>query len=206
MPEGIQALLALPIDTLALLAGGYLAYRLAYTGRDKTHSTIDMLFIATTFAFVTSAGRLIAATYLTGPIVLNLAGIAVALLAAAGWRRFGSKWTHKALRVTRISLSDRETTAWDSMLIQEHHTAAAILVKKTDGSMLFCDDLHAFKDDPHGPCVLGADGSVAMYVTSSQPSSGADWVDHELRTEDGAAVITYIPAQNISEIRVWKNR
>jgi hypothetical protein len=34
MPEGIQALLALPIDTLALLAGGYLAYRLAYTGRD----------------------------------------------------------------------------------------------------------------------------------------------------------------------------
>ena len=66
MTEGIQALLALPIDTLALLAGGYLAYRLAYIGRDKTHSTIDVLFIVTAFAFVTSAARLAAANYFTG--------------------------------------------------------------------------------------------------------------------------------------------
>ena len=165
-----------------------------------------MLFIVTAFAFVTSAARLAAANYFTGAIVLNLAGIAVSLVTAASWRRFGSKWMQRSLRVTRVSLSDREVTAWDTMLVQEHHTAAALLVKKTDGGMLFCDDLHAFKDDPHGPCVLGADGSIAMYVTSSHPSSDADWVDHDIRTEDGAAVITYVPAALISEIRIWKNR
>ena len=48
--EALENLLQLPYQTLAILIAGYLSYRLAYTGRDTTHRTLDTLAIALVFA------------------------------------------------------------------------------------------------------------------------------------------------------------
>ena len=53
--EAFENLLQLPYQTLAILVAGYLSYRLAYTGRDTTHRTLDTLAIALVFAFVAQA-------------------------------------------------------------------------------------------------------------------------------------------------------
>lgn len=205
MADDIQALLQLQIETLALLAGGYIAYRIAYTGRDMTHKTVDVVMITAAFAFITQLGVLWSSAAVENVPTQCVGGIVLALVAAIFWRRFGQNWMRRVLRLGRVSLTDGQLSAWDTMMVQEEHTAAALVIKKRDGTILMCDNLHAFRNEPHGPCVLGADGSIAMYVSSFRLPDTVDYIENELRTKDGASMITYIPACEISEIRIWKN-
>lgn len=205
MSGELQSILQLPIETLALLAGGYLAYRLAYTGRDMAHKTVDVIMITSAFGFVTQLGFLSLSAVVENATISSLFGIVVALLFAVFWRRFGQTWARKVLRVGRVSLADGQNSAWDTMMVQEGHKAASLVVKKRDGTILLCGKLHDFRKDPHGPCVFGADGSIAMYVTDFRLPDEEEYIKNDLRTEDGAVVITYIPADEISEIRIWQN-
>lgn len=61
-----------------------------------------------------------------------------------------------------------------------------------------------FEKAPLGPCLLGQDGSVALYVTDAMAKDG-DWEKREpfdSEHADWGYVLTYIPANQISEIRL----
>lgn len=52
MQTEIQSILDLPVGTIAVLAAGYIGYRIAYQGKDHGHKSVDVLFISMVFAFV----------------------------------------------------------------------------------------------------------------------------------------------------------
>lgn len=214
--EALEKLLQLPYQTLAILVSGYLAYRLAYTGRDSTHRTLDTAAIALVFSFIAQAASafflvMYVANY---PIKSEMAlplwvgygvsvgGIIVALIASAIWRRVSVNSVPAILRGAGISSSDRNVAAWETVINREDSGPSQITVVKKDGTTLQCERLDDFKSAPFGPMILGQDGSIAMYVTDYREKSSAKWEKVELAHGDWGPEITIIPAGEISEVRI----
>ncbi len=214
--EALENLLQLPYQTLAILVAGYLSYRLAYTGRDTTHRTLDTLAIALVFAFVAqamSAGLLILYNWKYpvpsgGELPLwvgygaSVGGIAVALLTAGLWRRMSVRAVPELLRSAGISSADRNTAAWETVINREDSGPSQITVAKKDGTTLQCERLDDFKKAPFGPMILGQDGSIAMYVTDYRAAGSDEWEKVDPSHGDWGPEITIIPASEISEVRI----
>jgi hypothetical protein len=218
--EALENLLQLPYQTLAILIAGYLSYRLAYTGRDTTHRTLDTLAIALVFAFVAqaaSAGLLIlygrhfpvpsgGEIQLSVGYSISVLGIIAALLSAAAWRKFNNRALPWILRKLRISSADRNRAAWESVIANEDSGPSSITVVKKDGAKLMSERLANFENAPFGPAILGSDGSVAIYVTHFKNVDKEDWESNEVDYEDWGPEITVVPASEISEIRIRHSR
>lgn len=216
--EALEKLLQLPYQTLAILVAGYLAYRLAYTGRDSTHKALDTAAMALVFAFIAQAASALAlvlyiARYpVKSEMALPLAagygasffGIISALFAAAIWRRLSVNSLPAFLRKAGISSSDRNVAAWETVINREDSGPTQITVQKKDGMTVQCERLDDFKDAPFGPMILGQDGSIAMYVTDYRDESG-EWEKVSLEHNDWGPEITVIPAGEISEVRIRHN-
>ena len=214
--EALENLLQLPYQTLAILVAGYLSYRLAYTGRDTTHRTLDTLAIALVFAFVAqaaSAGLLILYNWkypvpsggelpLWAGYGASVGGIIVALLAAGVWRRVSMSAVPEILRSAGISSADRNTAAWETVINREDSGPSQITVVKKDGTALQCERLDDFKKSPFGPMILGQDGSIAMYVTDYRASDSNEWEKVDPSHGDWGPEITIIPAGESSEVRI----
>lgn len=216
--ENFEQLLQLPYQTLAIMVGGYLAYRLADTGRDSTHRTIDTAAIALVFAFITqAASAYLLLTYgakypskinevpLWVGYSVSIGGIIAALIAAAIWRRTSVSGFASFLRKTRISSSDRHMTAWETIINQENSGPSSVTVVRKDGTAVICEKLDDFDKAPFGPMILGQDGSIALYVTSSRAVGSKEWIDADPNYADWGPEITIIPAGEVSEVRIRHN-
>lgn len=202
MTSDLNQLLSLPVETLVVLGAGYMAYRLAYTGRDAHHRSIDTIFLTVVFAAIAKLVlQFSEATVPLGWAVLS--GCMTALSAAAFWRRFGARWLLSALRKSRISLSDPTITAWDKVRSDDTARPSQLLVLKRDGTQLMCEALAEFANERFGPCIYGTDGSVALFVTHQLNAGDDDWqiLNHPAWAEWGT-LLTYIPASEIAGISV----
>lgn len=218
--EALENLLQLPYQTLAILVAGYLSYRLAYTGRDTTHRTLDTLAIALVFAFVSqaaSAGLLILYNWKNpvpsgGEIPLSagygasFGGIILALLAAWAWRKLNNRALPWVLRKLGISSADRYHAAWETVIANEDSGPSSITIVKTDGAKLMSEKLADFEKAPFGPAILGSDGSVAIYVTHFKDVDVEDWESNQVDYADWGPELTIIPASEIAEIRIRHSR
>jgi hypothetical protein len=214
--EALEKLLQLPYQTLAILVAGYLAYRLAYTGRDSTHRTLDTAAIALVFAFIAQAASALfllmyVARYpvksemalpLWAGYGVSVGGIIAALVTAAIWRRISVNSMPAILRGAGISSADRNVAAWETVINREDSGPSQITVVKKDGTTLQCERLDDFKKAPFGPMILGQDGSIAMYVTDYREKDSEDWKEVDLAQGDWGPEITIIPACEISEVRI----
>lgn len=211
-PNDIQYLLDLPVETLSSLAAGYIAYRVAYTGKDRSHQPIDTVFITFVFAVIARlAANFIGASSVqlvlgeaTATVALFV-GFLVSFTSACIWRRWGEDQTFKTLRSMKISNSDRYDSAWETIAARGTSRPSQLTVRKKDGSTVMCENLSAFKDAPFGPCLFGTDGSIALYVTDFR-AGGSDWETIDPNAPDWGASITYIPASEISEIELRHQR
>jgi hypothetical protein len=207
--DELQALLNLPFGALAIIGSGYIGYRIAFTGKDKTHATIDVIFLSFVFAalakFASGSLRPSLSTRLPpaiSEILVAVVSLLVVIFAAALWRRFGEFHVFSALRRLKVSHSDRYHTAWETITLRSGVYPSQLIVRKKDGSSLMSEKLSDFSEAPFGPCVFGSDGSIALYVTDFK-SLNSDWE----KTVDGATPdwgqpITYVAASEISEIEV----
>lgn len=195
----VVSLLSLPTDTLAAISVGYMAYRIGFTGKDATHSGIDVVFMTLVFALVFRLASVFAAGL--GAIPSNIAGLAVALGAAMLWRRWGERAVFRGLRMARISVSDRSQSAWDRLRVDPALIPSQIVVRRKDGTWLMCDRIDRFNDHATGACIFGADGSVAFYATDAMSPGDDDWVATDVSgPEDWGDLMTYIPAAEIAQI------
>lgn len=221
----------LPLQTLASLAAGYVGYRIAYTARDMSHKTIDVVFMVTVFAFFARAASHLASlaynsvfvsvetpiSQLTSllevagimraktqyeDILFALFGILVAVATAAFWRASLETRVKDWLDHYKISSADRTETAWLSIIQRSDVPLTGITIVKTDGSAIACDKLSLFKDLKHGPCIFGDDGSIALYVTAVRNKLGGDWENSLPYDEDWGIEMTYVSKTDISEVRV----
>lgn len=209
--KDIEHLLSLPLNVLAVMAAGYLAYRLAYTGKDQTHGTVDVIFLVGVYALIAQAALLMASGYVDNvrlqssgvQIALAALSITAALVCASFWRKAGETWTFKVLRFLKVSASDRHITAWETMISKSSVSATVIWVTKKDGTEWVSEDTSRFTKLPFGSYTLGQDGSVAMYVTHRRDGSDKEWIEQDpFPHGDWGAEITYIPASEIARVRL----
>jgi hypothetical protein len=194
--------LNLPLDTIAVLAAGYLGYRLAYVGKDAGHSSVDVVFLSLVYALSAKLVlQLASGVGLLSPVGIILA-ISAALLVAALWRSWGEGATFRALRFARVSNSDRHRTAWDSVRHKPSFAPTGYTVSKVDGTVLLCQNPQDFAHLRDGPCILGEDGSIAMFVTHRRLPGQADWEKRDTFDPVLGYEMTYIPASMVAEIRI----
>ena len=200
--QNIDSLLSLPIDTLVLLAAGYLGYRLAFTGKDREHKTTDVIFISAAFAAIAKAVMMIGTACGATTAGLMLAA-PVSLLAAIIWRKWLGRMVFRALKATRTMTHDRTQTAWQSLIAHDSNTVRQIVVYRTDGVCYMCDDFFKFKDVKPTPLILGADGSVVMPVSHWRDADQTAWEEEQdVLLEGFGNALTYIPADQIKTVDI----
>ncbi len=198
----IQEFLSLPMETLVILAAGYIGYKISYTGRNKHHRTIDIAFISLTFGLIAKLALNNIADITGTPIVQAGLSIVIAALVSAIWRAWIEHLAKWVLRTTNISYSDGTLSAWDAMRTSHHCRPSQLVVRQINGTQLLCDNLIQFQEYPHGPCIYGEDGSIAMYVTHFRQDGGAEWDHCNPLEPDYGVAITFIPARQIAEIEI----
>ncbi len=205
----IQALLTLPLGTLTVLVAGYLGYRVAYVGKDRPHGPMDIVFLTLVFALVAQAWIVLASAGFahfvhnkTASLTFGFLGIPISMAVAACWRKWGEQCWFDFMRYARVSGSDRYLSAWDTVRHKSKFSPTQLVLRLTDGRSLMCDDLDRFRQYQAGPCVLGEDGSVAMFVTDYTNKAGEDWTERDFHDEIFGTEMTYVPASMIAEIKI----
>jgi hypothetical protein len=135
-----------------------------------------------------------------------MAGFLLSVAAASCWRTFGESWTFKSLRHLGVSASDRYRNAMQTIIARQQRPGpTSLFVRCTDGSRLLCERLADFEKLPFGPCLLGTDGSVALYVTHRRTSASGEWEEDQSAASaapDWGCELTYLPASQVAEIRI----
>lgn len=202
MPTDPIALINLSVAVQVSIVSGYLAYLIAYTGIRQHHTAADT--VLKSFAFGLFATAIMKWGY-QQPIFTPIVGLALSLVAGICWRWFGMKAWQSIVRNSGVSWSDDIPSAWLSITATDtKYRPSQVVVDIEGGRILMCDDTRPYANAPHGPCVFGADGGVALYVTS-------EYRDGEWITQDDVShatqgdKITYIPASAVKrvEIRYW---
>jgi hypothetical protein len=195
----------MPTDILSLswqiqvaLGSGYAAYLTAYRGNRAHHTAVDATFMAIAFGLVATA-----CLYLfrrADPIIAGVMAFIITLIGAGLWKRRLSPLWHKWLRDAHVSLGDDTSTAWVSMICAENHLVTQIAVLTSDDRWLRCDDASAFAGAPHGPCVLGTNGDIVMYLTHVKENG----VERKVTAydEDYGYRATYIPASHVRQVNI----
>ncbi|MCC5965531.1 MAG: hypothetical protein JJU24_05280 [Natronohydrobacter sp.] len=198
----IENLLNLPFDTLFVLAVGYMGYRAAYIGRGAGKNAVETVFLSAVFAMLARAATLaLATTDLDVWAVYPLAALVV-LGVALLWRRWLQEWMFRALRRIGITDHDGFTSVWESMLARPLSPVSQLVVRLKSGKCLMCDQVGRFNASPLGPCLLGEDGSVALYVTHVMTDEDEGWVEMEPVDDEWGQAMTFIRADQISEVEI----
>ncbi|WP_149756865.1 DUF6338 family protein [Roseivivax sediminis] len=198
----MQELLSLSWQTQAVLIGGYLAYVIAYSGRRMNHRAFDAFAIVLVFG----GFSLISLSILDSALgdnhwkhqISGVVSVVFPCLIAIAWRRFLKDWVSDKINLLAGAQEDGLPTAWDTVIQTQDVAYCQLIVSLKDGRSLESFPLGDYNDLPNGPCVLGSDGSVAMYVThifeknESRPATEI--------TNDLGSRLTYIPADQIAEV------
>lgn len=213
MPDP-NPLLNLPIESLMVIAAGYLSYRIAYTGRDQNHKSADILLISTAFAAIVKLALIV----VLSPYTLNdtaafaqlitglLGSVTLTLICASIWRAKLGPWIREQLNYAGISIHDGFKTAWQTLIADDGRKLSHMTVYLTNGDAYFCDQMSRFHDLRTKSCILGEDGSVALYITHFRANGKDDWVDVASDNAVGpATTMTFIPASQIKMIDTGGN-
>lgn len=200
----IAELLTLPLGTLVMLASGYLGYRISCVGHDGPHGAADVVFLSFTYAAIASA-----IIWLFGARIWLGAPVAVVVTLASSicWRLWLSPAIWRFMWRLGVSGHDRSRTVWESTMMRRLRAPTRIVVTMKNGRQMMCSDLRPFDAAPMGPCLLGPDGSVALYVTDQRDSNAADW--QEQTPVDPANLawgyeMTFIPAAEVARVAVTR--
>lgn len=197
----VQSLLSLPIGTLAVLGGGYIAYRLAYTGRKSSHSQVDTIMLTLAFGMLV---KLVAVAFGTTNFAYFV-GVVLTVASAVIWRIKGQAFVRKWLRKLKISDHDGEPSAWASMIARSDLKGPNLLVVYlNDGSAMMCSNLRDFNDAPMGPCLFGEDGSISLYVTDYCTADKKTWKSAAAKLDGGDYLMTVIPEKQIKYVEVQR--
>lgn len=202
MPEEIKDLLELPWQSLLAIAAGYLAYYVANVGLREHHKTIDIAFSTAVFGLLavgyyrwaTEGGNL-------GEPLASVTTVLLAIVLGGLWSRVGRKAARWSFRSFGLSHADDGSNVLARLFGETGFDATQLTVRLASGTWLMCDDLHRFKDQPNGPCVIGDDGGVLLYVTDEKVAGSEEFTKVESVTDrEWGAEITYVPPSQIERL------
>lgn len=130
------------------------------------------------------------------------ATVPVVLALALVWRRGVQEALFRLQRLLNLNLHDGFTSVCDSMLAHPLPPINQIVLRLKSGKQLMCDDVGRFNSSPLGPCLLGEDGSVALCVTHKVDDRAEGWVEMEPVHAERGEAMTYVRADQISEVEI----
>ena len=135
-----------------------------------------------------------------GTIFASFLAFISACTAGIFWRRYLRKLVRYALRASDVSWIDDDPSALASIVFNSDHRMSQLSVLMEDGTWLICKTLNKFDKSPFGPCKIGTDGDVAMYVTHTIDASGVEKEFKTTKDADYGDRITFIPASKIKRM------
>jgi len=198
-----EKLLQLPFEIQAVLAIGYVAYRLATTGLDKHHRTGDFVFQVLVYGALAKAVQELVASWLVGYWLSFGVALPVTLGVAACWRAFGNRLAVAALRKLRVTRENYSPSTWASLL-DDRYPWRYVSVLLDDGTWLDSNIDALPPALPHDPLDVDTDGNIALYVTRRTDADGTvnDFDSEGVIDAHGRANLTYVPAASIKRITV----
>ncbi len=192
----------LPFEVQAVLAAGYLGYRLAAAGLDRTHRAADTVFQVFVYGALAWAACALAKPHI-GVVAALAVAFPTALVAAALWRAGGRRILVAALRWLKVTRENYAPSTWDS-IIHAPHAWTHLSVMRTDDVIQESNLGELAPDLPLDRVDVDAGGNVALYVTRTIAPDGKAMEHGSGRGLDdgGRARLTYIPAENIKQVTV----
>lgn len=202
----MKEIIELSWQTQVILVGGYLAYIIAYSGRRENHKTFDTLLILLCFGGVGLlvfgvTDSAISSSFSFKEEISGFLAIVCCILAGTLWRACLRELASKTVNKLSGSNDDGLFSAWETLTQTPALLYSQINVQTKSGNTLECYFMGDLNNLPNGPCILGGDGSIAMYVTHITDSEGHRRPANNLQDEDGAR-ITYIPNSEIVEVDI----
>ena len=200
-------LLQLPGQIQLAIGSGYAAYLLSYVGIREHHSTIDIAFKSLVFSLIATASFGFLNSFILNAYIRGVLAFLICCSCGLIWRRFFREYLRVVLRYLNISWSDDDPSALTSILGSSENAMSQLSILLDDGSWLICDNLARFEKSPFGPCKLGTNGDVAMYVTHVK-SKGSFLAKAVLRSQSDVSNnvygdnITYIPPSKINYVKM----
>ncbi len=191
-------ILNLPIAVQVALASGYAAYMLAFIGQRSHHKTVDVAFVTLMFSMIATAIWTNTAQH-----GLVSAGVASFLGTSVGglvWRKWLSKVLQWLLRAANITWSNDDPSALATLSANTSYPVSQIGVQLDDGTWLECVETSRFNDAPYGPCILGMDGDVGLYLTHIEKPDGTRKEMETVHDSECGHRLTYVPASRIRRI------
>lgn len=192
-------LLSLPAQIQIAAASGYAAYMTASIGIRAHHTTTQTAFTAAAYGLIATA-VLASAPDETNPIAVGVLAFVLTVFAGMFWRKIGCRVWFGLLSFLGVSRADDTPSAWMALHERADSYLTQIAIELDDGTWLYCDDTTKFAKAPQGPCVLGANGDIGMYLTH-QKRQGAERTA-VLTTRDArwGDRLTWIPASRIRRV------
>jgi len=192
-------LLDLPWRIQVSLAGGYLAYILAYSGNRSHHKTVDTVFLSFLFGlFALSIYSAIDPQQ--NKVAAGLSTLAASAMIGLVWRKFIRPCGETLLRETNFSWTNDDPSALVTLSNNSTHRVSQIAVLLNDGSWLRCDDTSKFIHAPYSPFLIGPSGDVAIYLTHRVSPDGEEILSKTVFDPNYGYRLTYIPANSIQRI------
>lgn len=195
-----ETLLQLPLEIQVALGGGYLGYSIACAGMRQNHGATEIAFRSLAFGIVAML-VLQWVQLLTHQAIAVCAAIVAACAAGALWRRFGMKWSLKALSKMGIMREDGLPSAWTALSQTPNLNVTQISVRTIDGQTLH-HNRAAYKDAWKDGLYLGSDGSVVMVLEETVMPDGKVVTEEDISTPGWGTRLTYIPASQIARVYV----
>lgn len=198
-----------------VFVGGYLAYVIAFSGRRGSHTTNDTIGILVCFGGLglLSIGLVEKIAFLclnisdseVNPYLLGTIGVVTSILSAILWRAFLQEFSVKILQKLTGSKEDGLPSAWATLLHSQKLEYSQLVVTLKSGVTYESYPLGNFNEYPDGPCTLGSEGSIGMYVTYITDAEGKGRKVDNVVDGDGAR-ITYIPSSEIAEVDLRRRK
>ena len=201
----MNQLLALPWHIQIAVVGGYFGYVIAYSGKRGAHKPTDTLAIILCFGGISVLAldvqlQLFGSDWAFSSVIFSVVAIGVAIVGAIIWRRILSKWVGAAIRYLSSGKDDGLFFGWESLIQEEGLEYSQVNVTLKNGRILESYPLGNFNNLPNGPCLIGGDGSIALYVTHITEVGEDRRETNNLLDEAEGARITFVPASEISEL------
>lgn len=189
----------LPLEIQTAIAGGYVAYWIAYAGLDTNHRAVDVAF--RTFAFGLPAIAAFRLLLSSGEILAAMSGFTLAVLAGGIWRAFGRRWAFAALSKASVLQEDGIATAWAAFIQQPNLKVSQLSVHTKDGRVLY-QNAHRYPEASLGGMYFGADGSIVMVVEEEELPDGTEEQRQGIRDAKLGTRVTYVPSDQIVRVNV----
>lgn len=189
----------LPIEIQTALAGGYLAYCVAYAGLLPERGALHVAMRSFTFGL---PAFLICRALTEHSVVLAVAlAVLGAVTLGAVWRIWGRSLWMGLMQALNVHWDDSLISTWTALIQQRNPRIDQISVHTKDGRVLYQNE-NTFQDAPLRGIYLGSDGGIVMVVQEEELPDGTTEVRKGITDPRGGTRVTYIPADQIARVNI----